>query len=35
MEYGNFPPLMWGELLFTAAYLSNRLPHSALGEDTP
>ena len=32
---GNFPPSLWGELIFTAAYLSNRSPHSALGGATP
>ena len=32
---GNFPPSLWGELIFTAAYLSNRSPHSALGGTTP
>ena len=31
MKDGNFPPSLWGELIFTAAYLSNRSPHSALG----
>ena len=35
MKDGNFPPSLWGELIFTAAYLSNRLPHSALGGATP
>ena len=34
MEDGNFPPSLWGELIFTAAYLSNRSPHSALGGAT-
>ncbi|CAN0350586.1 unnamed protein product, partial [Ascophyllum nodosum] len=28
---GNFPPSLWRELIFMAAYLSNRSPHSALG----
>ena len=32
---GNFPPSLWGELIFTAAYLSNRSSHSALEEATP
>ena len=32
---GNFPPSLWGELIFTAAYLSNRSPHLALGGATP
>ena len=31
MKDGNFPSSLWGELTFTAAYLSNRSPHSALG----
>lgn len=35
MKDRNFPPLMWCELFFTAAYLANRLLHSALGGDTP
>ena len=32
---GNFPTSLWGELITTAAYLSNRSPHSALGGATP
>ena len=35
MKDGHFPPSLWGELIFTAAYLSNRPPHSALGGATP
>ena len=35
MKDGNFPPSLWGELIFTAAYLPNRSPHSALGGATP
>ena len=35
MKDGNFPPSLWGELIFTVAYLSNRSPHSALGGATP
>ena len=35
MKDGNFPPSLWGELIFTAAYLSNRPLHSALGGATP
>ena len=35
MKDGNFLPSLWGELLFTAAYLSNRSPHPALGGATP
>ena len=35
MKDGNFPPSLWGELIFAAAYLSNRSPHSALGGATP
>ena len=31
----NFPPSLWGKLIFTAAYVSNRSPHSALGGATP
>ena len=34
MRDGNFPPSLWGELIFTAVYLSNRSPHSALGGPT-
>ena len=34
MENGNFPPSLWGELIFMAAYLSNRSSHSALGGAT-
>ena len=34
MKGSNFPPSLWGELIFTAAYLSNRSPHSALGGAT-
>ena len=36
MKDRNFPPSLWGELIiFTAAYLSNRSPHSTLGGTTP
>ena len=35
MKDGNFPPSLWGELIFTVAYLPNRSPHSALGVATP
>ena len=35
MKDGNFPPSLWGELIFTAAYLSNRSLHSAPGGATP
>ena len=35
MKDGSFPPSLWGELIFTAAYLSNRSPHSALGGAMP
>ena len=35
MKDGNVPPSPWGELLFTAPYLSNRSAHSALGGATP
>ena len=35
MKDGNFPPSLWGELILTAAKLSNRSPHSALGGATP
>ena len=31
---GNFPPNMWGEVIFTAVHLTNRSPLSALGERT-
>ncbi|CAB1110220.1 unnamed protein product [Ectocarpus sp. CCAP 1310/34] len=32
---GDFPKHMWGELMMTAAYLTNRTPHAALGGATP
>ena len=32
---GNFPPSLWGELILTAAYSSNRSSHSALGGAAP
>ena len=35
MKDGDFPPFMWGELMFTATYLANRSPHSTLEEATP
>ena len=35
MKDGNFPPSLWGELIFTATYLSNRSRHSVLGGATP
>ena len=35
MKDDNFPLSLWRELIFTAAYLSNRSPRSALGEATP
>ena len=35
MKDASFPPLLWRELIFTAANLSNRLPHSALRGATP
>ena len=35
MKDGNFPPSLWGEVIFTVAYLPNGLPHSALGGATP
>ena len=35
MKDGNVPPSLWGELIFTAAYLSKRSPHSVLGGATP
>ncbi|CAN0317868.1 unnamed protein product, partial [Scytosiphon promiscuus] len=35
LKDGNFPRNMWGELFFTAVYLSNRSPHAALGGATP
>ena len=35
MKDGNFPPSLWGELIFTAVYLSNSSPHSALRGATP
>ncbi|CAB1108749.1 unnamed protein product [Ectocarpus sp. CCAP 1310/34] len=30
-----FPKFLWGELMQTAVYLSNRVPHAALGNITP
>ena len=35
MKDGDFPPFMWGELMFTATYLANRSPHSTLEGATP
>ena len=35
MKDSSFTPSMWVELIFMAAYLSNRSPHSALGGATP
>ena len=35
LKDGNFPRNLWGELFFTAVYLANRSPHSALGGTTP
>ena len=32
---GGFPLKLWGEMFFTAVYLTNRAPHSALGGATP
>ena len=29
------PPKLWGELMLTAAYLYNRMPHSGLDMETP
>ena len=29
------PSLLWGELMQTAVYLSNRTPHAALNNGTP
>ena len=31
----DLPKYFWGQLMLTAAYLSNRSPHSALGMETP
>ena len=33
--YIGLPKYLWDELILTAAYLSNRSPHSALGMQTP
>ena len=35
MKDGNFPPSLRGELILTAAYLSNKSPHSVLRGATP
>lgn len=35
MKDGAFPSTLWGELMLTAVYLSNRSPHAALGGATP
>ena len=35
MKDGDFPPFMWGKLMFTATYLANRSPHSTLEGATP
>ena len=32
---GGLPKFLWGELMFTAAFLSNRVPHSAIGMQSP
>ena len=32
---GGLPKRLWGELASTAVFLKNRIPHSALGSDTP
>ena len=29
------PKFLWGELMFTAAFLGNRAPHSAIGMQSP
>ena len=29
------PNILWGELMFTAAFLGNRAPHSAIGMQSP
>ena len=31
----DFPPYMWGELMLTAAFFINSIPHAALDGDTP
>ena len=35
LKDGNFSLNMWGELLFTSVYLTNRSPHATLGGRTP
>ena len=35
MKDGDFPPFMWGELMFTATYLAKKSPHSTLEGATP
>ena len=35
MKDGDFPPFMWGELMFTATYFAKRSPHSTLEGATP
>ncbi len=35
LKDGNFPPTLWGEMFFTAVFISNRSPHAALGGTTP
>ncbi|CAM9874569.1 unnamed protein product, partial [Sphacelaria rigidula] len=35
LKDSELPPFLWGELMFTAAYLLNRVPHSALDMVTP
>ena len=32
---GRLPPNLWGELMLTAAYLCNSMPHSGLDMETP
>ncbi|CAM9525233.1 unnamed protein product [Sphacelaria rigidula] len=32
---GELPCFLWGELAYTAAYLMNHVPHSALNMESP
>lgn len=35
LKDGGFPQFLWGEILFTAAYINNSVPHTARRQKTP
>ena len=35
LKDAGFPKHLWGEMFFTATYLANRMPHSALQTQAP